>query len=313
VYEQLTSKYSFSSRGPLDYYLGLSVTFEDDGSVSLSQTAYIDRVIERFHLEAANCENIHTPWLTGPQGKLSLRDCPSTPEELKRSSTRPYAEAVGALQWMVSTTRPDIAYAVSAVSRYMTNHGDRHWAAVIRILKYLKNTRTQSLTFRPNPLPSKLLLLSCYSDADWASEEDGRRSQGGYVVALNGSAVAARSMRQRIVTLSSMESEYVAAVEAAKECVWMRQLLSDLGFSQDFPTTIYEDNRATICFSEAPTNHSRTKHIDVRHHYLRQLVTDSTIRLKYIKSQDNVADILTKNTETKLFIKLKNLLVNGSL
>ena len=139
---------------------------------------------------------------------------------------------------MVSTTRPDIAFAVSAVSRYMSNHGDRHWAAVVRILKYLKSTRTQVLRFRRNPSPLGQLVLLCYVDADWASEEDGRRSHGGYIVAVNGSAIAVRSSRQRIVTLSSMESEYVAAGEAAKEVVWMRQLLKDLGYPQQQATTM---------------------------------------------------------------------------
>ena len=114
-------------------------------------------------------------------------------DELKRAKARPYAEAVGALQWMVSTTRPDIAFAVSSVSRYMANYGDRHWTAVVRVLKYLKNTRTQVLRFRRNPSPLNHLVLSCYVDADWASEEDGRRSHGGYIVAINGSAIAVRS------------------------------------------------------------------------------------------------------------------------
>jgi hypothetical protein len=195
----------------------------------------------------------------------------------------------------------------------MANHGDRHWAAVIRILKYIKNTRQQVLLFRRNPTPTDHLVLSCYVDADWASEEDGRKSQGGYVAAINGSAVAVRSMRQRIVTLSSMESEYVAAVEAAKEIVWLRQLLTDLGYSQSSPTYLWEDNRSAIFFSEAPTNHHRTKHIDVRHHFLREMVNKGILKLQHIRTHDQVADILTKNTDTKLFIKLRNLMVGASL
>jgi hypothetical protein len=310
VYDQLTEKYNFSSRGPLEHYLGLSVHHEKDGSITLSQTDYIDRVLERFGLENVSCSNIHTPMITGPAGRLSQRDCPKTHSELQRSKARPYAEAVGALQWMVGTTRPDIAYAVSAVSRYMANHGDKHWAAVLRILKYIKNTRTQVLRFPHNPTGTGQLVLASYCDADWASEEDGRRSQGGYICTINGAAVACRSMRQRIVTLSSMESEYVSAGEAAKEVIWLRLLLKEMGYPQPGPTIIWEDNRAAICLSENPTNHNRTKHIDVRHHWLRQLVHDKIVKLQAIKTTDQLADILTKNTERSLFIKLRNRVIN---
>ena len=311
VYGQLTAKYNFSSRGPLEFYLGLAVNHEKDGSITLSQTAYIDRVLERFGIEDTNCTHIDTPMVSGPAGRLSQKDCPSTQEELDRSRKRPYAEGVGALQWMVGTTRPDIGYAVSAVSRYMSNHGDKHWSAVIRILKYLKNTRTQVLRFRRNPNASGHLVLMCYCDADWASEEDGRRSQGGYICSINGSAVAIRSMRQKIVTLSSMESEYVSAGEAAKEIVWFRPLLKEMGYPQPGPTVIWEDNRAAICLSEGPTSHNRTKHIDVRHHWLRQLVNDEIIKLHAIKTQDQQADILTKNTDRSLFIKLRDRIINS--
>ena len=137
--------------------------------------------------------------------------------------------------------------------------------------------------------------------------------RGGYIVAVNGSAVAVRSILQRIVTLSSMESEYVTAGEAAKEVVWMRQLLKNLGFPQKHATDLWEDNRAAICFSEAPTNHHRTKHIDVRHHWLRQLVSDYVIKLRPIRSHNQVADILTKNTEKGLFLKLRDRLVGALL
>ena len=265
----LESKYKFSSRGKLEWFLGIHVTYPDEGGIMLSQTAYIDRLITKFGLDHTDVSRIETPYLCGVNGKLNKRMSPQSERERQIAKKWPYAEAVGALQWLVSATRHDIAYSVSAVSRYLSSYGKEHWNAVLRILKYLKNTRTQALHIKHSNAP---LVMTAYADSDWAGEEDGRRSQGGYIVKLNGSTVTARSMLQRIVALSSMEAEYIAACECAKEIVWMRRLV-ELNQEQTEPTKLMEDNRACICLANNPVQHSRSKHIDVRFHYLRQLCT----------------------------------------
>ena len=305
VYGKLTKKYRFSSRGPLGWYVGMRVKRKSNGDITLSQAEYIDTIVERFGLSNSACQGVDTPWLVGPNGKLSKDMAPKTKREQDEASKRPYAEAIGALQWLVGTTRPDIAYAVSAVSRYVTNHGREHWEAVERIIKYLKNTRDHTLRIRRNPHRNGYLAMEAYADADWAGEVDGRRSQGGYVIKINGSTVAARSILQKIVSLSSMESEYISACECAKEIAWARRMLAELGHPQEGPTTIWEDNKAAIIHSEHATNHNRTKHIDTRYHYLRQQVQVGEIKLRAIATDKREADILTKNTAAKLFIKLK--------
>jgi hypothetical protein len=311
VYDKLTAKYRFSSRGPLEWYVGMRIKRSINGDITLSQAEYIDTLVERFGLSNTNCQGIDTPWLVGPNGKLSKEMSPKTKKEQDRAKTRPYAEAVGALQWLVSTTRPDIAYAVSAVSRYVTQHGEEHWQAVLRIIKYLKNTRDELLTIKRNPRRDGKLKLEMFVDADWAGEIDGRRSQGGYIMKINGSTVAARSILQKIVSLSSMESGYISACEGAKEVAWSRRLMAELEHPQQEPTTMWEDNRAAIIHSEHSTNHNRTKHIDTRYHYLRQQANAGEIKLKQIATTEQEADILTKNTGAKLFIKLKKRMLGG--
>ena len=128
---------------------------------------------------------------------------------------------------------------------------------------------------------------------------------------IKGSTVAARSILQKIVSLSSMESEYISACEGAKEVAWSRRLMAELEHPQQEPTIMWEDNRAAIIHSEHPTNHNRTKHIDTRYHYLRQQVNAGEIKLKQIATTEQEADILTKNTGARLFVKLKQRMLGG--
>jgi hypothetical protein len=244
---------------------------------------------------------------------LSINDCPKTAVEKRAVAHYPYAEAVGTLQWLVGTTRPEIAYAVSHVSTFLANWGKKHWEAVKHIMLYLKATRDVKLRFKSPSSKDNFMQLTAYADADWANCKDSRRSQGGYIVKVGGNLVFARSMKQRIVTLSSMEAEFVAAAECAKEVVWMRRLLLDLGFPQMEPTSIFEDNQSCICLSLNPVTHSRSKHIDVRFWFLRQLVAEEELLLDKIGTLDQEADILTKGSfEQKLFIKLRNRMFNCS-
>ena len=306
LFEALQKKYKFSASGPLSWYLGMKVEREKStGDILLSQTAYIDTLLRRFDRFLSKSTAIkETPWLVGQQGKLSLEMSPKTEEETKDALTLPYAEAIGGLQWLVSCTRPDIAYAVSLVSRYLGCYGQQHWAAVVRILEYLRSTRDLPMRFSKSPAG---MLLESFADSDWAGDQDHRRSQGGCMVFVGGNLVSCKSILQRIVALSSMEAEYIAACEAAKEVIWFRRVLEDLGFPQGGPTTIWEDNRSAICFSENPHDHSRSKHIDVRYHFLRQHTMDfKTIVLRAIGTKEQLADMLTKNTDTLTFVKHRN-------
>lgn len=203
----------------------------------------------------------------------------------------PYANAVGALMYAMVCTRPDISHAVSMVSRYMHDPGKDHWQAVKWILRYIHGTVNQGLKFeRDNRLGQN---LKGYVDSDYAGDLDKRRSTTGYLFTLAKGPVSWRSTLQSTVALSTTEAEYMAVTEAFKEAIWLHGLIEDLGLVQKH-VEVYCDSQSAICLAKNQVHHSRTKHIDVRFHFIREIVNEGDILLQKIGTADNPADMLTK-------------------
>ena len=173
-------------------------------------------------------------------------------------------------------------------------------------MRYLSTTPDLGITYGTNGISE----LEGFVDADWAEDVESRRSTTGYVFKLNGGAISWSSRRQQLVTLSSTEAEYVAAVEAGKEVLHMRSLLSSMGFGCRGSTTVFEDNKSTIKLSEGSGCHSRTKHIGVRWHALRDWIKNGDLRLEYIPTGEQQADILTKGLGRVKFQELRNVLMS---
>lgn len=204
-------------------------------------------------------------------------------------SKKPYREAVGSLMYAAMATRPDISFAVTLLSRFAVDPGDAHWAAVLRVFRYLKGTRNLQLTYGPDAS----LDLKGYGDADGSMQED-RHAISGNAFILYGGAISWFSKRQEIISLSTTESEYVAATHSAKEAIWLRTLISELFTPTSDPTTVYCDNQSAIALSKDGQFHARTKHIDVRYHFIRWVCQRGDIRLVYCPTDDMVADAMTK-------------------
>ena len=213
-----------------------------------------------------------------------------------------YREAVGSLFYLVPCTRPDIAYAVSQVSQFSSSPTGAHWEAVKRILSYLKGTSCHGVTFGGI---DGTATLQAYSDADYASNLDDRRSTTGVILILNGGPVLWKSQRQKCVSLSTTESEYVAASAGAKEIVWMRRPLQDLGCAQKQPTELFIDNQSAIKLVRNPEFHQRTKHIDVRFNFIRDLQEAKVINAVYVNTENQLAYLLTKGLDGPRFRKLR--------
>lgn len=194
-------------------------------------------------------------------------------------------------------TRPDIAYAVSAVSQYSTNSGPSHWTAVRRIFRYLSGTKTVGLVYGGG---------NCcgYTDADWGGSED-RKSIGGYVFMINSGAVSWGSRKQSSVALSSTEAEYMSLTQGVKESLWLGELLWDLGATQyrEEIRRIECDNQGAIALTRNPAYHARTKHIDIQYHFIRHHVESGTIQLTYCPTHEMTADIFTKPVPRPQFEK----------
>ncbi|KAL3741671.1 hypothetical protein ACJRO7_017180 [Eucalyptus globulus] len=214
-----------------------------------------------------------------------------------------YKQIVGSLMYLTAT-RPDIIYYVSLISRYMENPTQMHLLAAKRILRYLQGTRDFGLFYK-NGEKSDLL---GFTDSDYAGDQDDRRSTSGYAFMFGTGAISWSSKKQPIVTLSSTEAEFVAATASACQAIWLRRILEELQFKQPGPTKIFCDNNSAIKLSKNPVLHGRSKHIDVKFYFLRDLSNDGTIDLIYCRSEDQVADIFTKALKMESFVKLRKLL-----
>ena len=185
-------------------------------------------------------------------------------------------------------TRPDITFAVSALSQFLENPGEVHWEAVKRVYHYLAGMKTHALTYG-----NECHDLIGFTDADRASQEH-RHAISGFVFLIDRAAISWASQKQELVTLSTAEAEYVAATHAAKEAIWLRRLTELLFGPIPAPIPLLCDNQAALCLATDDNYHTRTKHIDIHFHFVRQTISAGHIDIKYCPTQDMTADILTK-------------------
>jgi hypothetical protein len=280
VFELIAGRFAMKDLGFPNRFLGINFNRSSDGSIQLVQDCYINTLLERFSM--ADAHPVHTPMATDLT--LSL-DSPLVDAEVGGV----YKRLVGSLQWLATCTRPDISYGVSQLQQRMQSARQCDMAAARRVLAYLKGFPV-GLTYRRTGAD---LQLVGFADASYASDASTRRSHTGFVFMLGGAAVAWCSKRQRCVTLSTTEAEYVALCEASKEVPWLRRLLAFLGHPQG-PVTLFEDNSAAICLANDDGAAHRTKHIDVKFHYVREQVQRGVVRVEAVRTDEQHADVLTK-------------------
>ena len=214
-----------------------------------------------------------------------------------------YQSLVGSLRYL-TCTRLDIAYSVGVVSRFMENPKQTHWKAIKRILRYIQGTKSQGL-FYSSTAEYKLLR---YSDSDWCGDVDDRKSTTGYMFFMGDTAFTWYSKKQPIVSLSTCEAEYVAASCCVCHAIWLRRLLSELNCPQQKSTEVRIDNKSAIELAKNPVHHERSKHIDVRFHFIREHVKEKNVHLCHVASRDQIADVLTKPLSRNLFDAYKRLM-----
>jgi hypothetical protein len=294
----LSSTFDMKDMGNASYVLGVEILRDrNKGILGLSQKAYLKSILKRFSM--LDCRPAYVPLVAGI--KLSEELCPKTPEERKKMDNVPYASALGSLMYAMLFTRPDLCHAVGILSRYQKNPGVEHWKQIKHALRYVKATMDYSLCFN-----GQNLQLQGYTDADWQGDLDHRKSTSGYLFTLAGGAISWCSKKQDSVALSSMEAEYIAASEAVKEAVWLKEFLSSLKIvdSVNKPVTVYCDNQAALKVSRDPRFHSKSKHIEGRYHYIRDVINRlKLVCLEFLPSVDMVADPLTKSLSQVVFGK----------
>ncbi|KAJ9546887.1 hypothetical protein OSB04_019430 [Centaurea solstitialis] len=276
--QSLSSTSEMKDLGKLHYFLGLEV-LSDTSDTYLCQEKYISDLLSKAGLSDTKVAS------TPLEHNLHLTPSAGTPLQ---DPTR-YRQLVGYLVYL-TITRPDIAYAVHTVSQFMAAPRFDNYAALLRILRYLKGTMFHGLYFSS----TSSLVLRGFSDADWDSDMTDRRSTTGYCFFLGDSLISWRSKKQSLTARSSTEAEYRALADTSQELIWLRWLFSDMGAPQKSPTPLWCDKNSAIQIPYNDVFHERTKHIEIDCHFVRQHVVRKTIQLYPISTLDQPADIFTK-------------------
>jgi hypothetical protein len=291
--KRLHARFPITDHGEISSLFGIDIKLDNvKRTIDMVQTRYINELVSRFGLGS---DAAKTCAVAMPVNKaLTKKDCPVSEQDVAdmRDDSKLYRQLVGALLWLATQTRPDISFAVSELCKMMHNPGRRHFEAAKHVLRYLKGTSHIGIRFTGGT--STPNVLSTHADASWAGDIDGRRSTTGYISFLNGGPISWRAAQQPIVALSSTEAEYIAVCAAATEVTYLRQLLNDMGIQQTDPTIIRQDNQATIAMSDHVTSFTRTRHIDVKYHYVREATERKIVELRFVPSKEMWADGLTK-------------------
>jgi len=293
--KRLNARFECTDNGPVNYFLGFNVIRDRTRRrLVISQEHYVEALLERFDM--TNSNPVRTPLPASFTPRIA------TDQEFSDVKHLEYPKLAGSILYLSTITRPDIAYAAGLLARYISKWSMEHFKAAKHLLRYLRGTSDLCLSYDTEA--GKRVLLG-YADADWGGCQDTRRSTTGYLFKTFGGITSWRARRQPTVSLSTAEAEYMASADAAKQASWLRLLLADLGYPQSDPTTLYNDNMGAILLSQNPVHHDRSKHISLRHHYLREQVGDKSLHLQHIASKDNQADLFTKNLPGDLFSKLR--------
>ncbi|KAJ9561120.1 hypothetical protein OSB04_006280 [Centaurea solstitialis] len=286
--DMLKSKFDMKDMGLADVILGIKITRTQNGLV-LSQTHYVDKILEKFN-----------------QGDTSIARTPiDTSQHLSKNrgdsvAQVEYSRIIGSLMYLMSCTRPDLAYAVSRLSRYTSNPSVEHWKSITRLLRYLRYTREYGLHYGRYPT-----VIEGYSDANWISDIKDSRSTSGYVFTLAGAAISWKSSKQTVIARSTMESEFIALDKSGEEAEWLRQFVEDIP-KWPKPVTaicIHCDSQSAIGRAQSTMYNGKSRHIRRRHNTIRQLLSTGVISIDYVKSKDNIADPLTKGLSRDLVYK----------
>jgi hypothetical protein len=279
VKEAIKKNWKVKDLGECSKILGMEwIRDRKNRSSFLTQEKYTNEVLERFKM--ADAKPVSTPGVNLEVAK----------EGKPLESSKIYMEVCGCLSHLQNCTRPDITYAVGMICREMQNPTEQSWAAVKRLLRYLKGTSSHGIHYSKN---EERIQIVGYADADWAGCKETRKSTSGYIFLMANGAVSWASKKQAVVALSTVEAEYISGSLGVQEAIWEAKFLEEIGIKVDTPT-LMQDNQGTIALAKNPIGHARTKHIDIRHYFMKSSVQDGRVKLEYCETKNMLADIMTK-------------------
>ena len=284
VKTQIAAHYKTTDLGEINHFLGIHITRDHlKKTLYIDQMHYIKRMLTRYDME--QCLPMYTPFAAS-----TILAANREPESDTALTSR-YQQIVSSLMYVMLGSRPDICFAVNKLSQYGLKPTEWHLIAAQQVLRYLSTTCNSKLCYGKNDSTE----LIAYSDSDWASDPDNRHSMTGYTFILSGGAIAWATQKQRTVVLSSTEAEYMAITECAKHAQWTISLLRQLNFDIDLPLDPHCDLCGARAISINNVFHKRTKHIDIRYHYIRDVINAGTVEVIEVSTKRNVTDFLTKS------------------
>ncbi|XP_058201268.1 uncharacterized mitochondrial protein AtMg00810-like [Rhododendron vialii] len=289
---QMHATFAMKELGTMSYFLGIAVQRTAQGYF-LSQHKYALEILARAGM--VECKPYNSP--------MAVKHTVMSDDDLPFTNVSLYRGIVGALQYL-TITRPDLSLAVNYACQHMHHPTIGHFKAVKRLLRYLKGTIDQGLSFSPGDF-----VLTGYSDADWAGNSVDRRSTTGYCMFLGSNLISWTAKKQPTVARSSTEAEYRALAQAAAELSWLVMLLRDLGISVASPPVLWCDNLSAIALASNPVFHARSKHIEVDYHFIREKVLAHNLVVRHVPTSDQLADIFTKPLSVARFHYLKDKLM----
>ena len=293
IKEILSVRFKMTDMGKLHYCLGITIVQEEEQQcLWIHQKQYISKLLVKYGMTEA--KTVSTP--TDISVKLRMDD-----KHSKQVDQVMYQSIVGSLLYAAVVTRPDISQAVGVISKFSSRPTEAHLTAAKRILHYLKGTDNLAVKYQKSDNGT----LIGYADADWAGDPEDRHSTSGNLFLMGEGPISWLSKKQTTVALSTSEAEYVSVSAATQEVVWLRRLLTDIQAIPEGPTVIMEDNQGAIGIAKNPIQHARTKHIDIRYHYVREALQQGIICLSYCPTDKQLADLLTKGLPRERFEVLR--------
>lgn len=291
IMKDLKEEFCAKDMGQVEKFLGMEITREEN-SLKITQTGMIEKMLEKFNMKDANPSK--TPILKGFQ------------VEDKEIEDVPYRQLIGCLMFIATVSRPDISYVTSFLSQYLDKPTKSVWIQAKRTLRYLKGTKEYGLIYEKTQKNEDV--IETFSDADWGGNSD-RKSISGSVTLYNGNIISWLSRKQNCIALSTTEAEYVAAAVSACDLIYTKRLYFDLNFNvSNLNCILYVDNRGALQLTKSFENSKRAKHIDIKTHFIKDLVKKGEFSIQYIQSKSNLADIFTKSLSYERFIELRLLL-----
>ena len=298
VKDCLKTKFQMKDLGPISCFLGIRFK-QAEGMITMDQSQYLKNKLIKFKMDT--CKPRSTP--------CELAGYNDSKSESQNENNSLYREMVGALIYAMTCTRPDLSFVVSKLSQHLSDPTEADFVMLKHVFRYVQGTADYCLKFKKS---SNDIKLNGFSDADWGTSLDRRSTSGFYFsLCVNGPALSWKTKKQSTVALSSCESEYMALCATTQEAIYLSNLLHDFNSvvhksAERKSVIINVDNQGAIALAKNPVHHNRSKHIDIKYHFIRENVVNNNVSLIYVPSENNIADLMTKPASKVKLCKFRN-------